>query len=242
MKLTSKPFRDQQRERNRVRRDADRQRKVHRFGFRPGGRGRRQEQTATCGLTVTDLHRRHVAMSYAVPDDAFVWLPKNVQCQLCRTATHGKTPSLLTYGQLHGDHRHLMAVELLVAMLQRMWAARQDVGHRCYVNLVHRDRWGEMYDGREPAGYTFCSCDGEPKWLDARTSYCPPRLAPDRAAWEAYYGMAYEQLPGQADRRWSPSPGTVRRLLATKPADDDPCLCAPGGGDGPHAEWCDGGK
>jgi hypothetical protein len=180
-------------------------RKVHRYGFVPGVSnalrnkvdGPRNIYDAACGKVISDLRRRHLGMPYAVPDDEFTWLPRAVQCETCLAAPWpGNWPPRI---QRSGVRTHRMALEMLFASMQRLWQARLEVGHRCYVSLVPRDMI-DGGDGREAAGYTFCTCDGEPKWLDARTVYSPPRYA-DRPfktdwekAWEAYYGMPYEQL------------------------------------------------
>lgn len=141
-------------------------RKVHRFGFRP--KGGRQQQTAACGETVNRLDGKG---SRAVVDAAFVYLPQAVQCKTCRAAAHACVPSLLTHGHLHGTHEHLMAVELLVAMLQRLWQARLEVGHRCYMSGVHvilSDN-GYAYAVPEAAFYPLgtCAC-GSASWTDPR--------------------------------------------------------------------------
>lgn len=167
-------------------------RKVHRYGFSrrnaygkgPKVNGPRNRLRAACGKLITDIERHHDAMPYAVPDDAFTSLPKSVQCEPCRWAGWPST-TFVPRHERSGTHEHLMAVELLVAMLQRMWQARLEVGHRCYPCP-----WGYCVCGiRLPVkcadcGDTVCVkpwwqhvADTPGKWRDCATSAADAGLA-----------------------------------------------------------------
>lgn len=124
-------------------------RKVHRFGFRGvtmSADARRMEQTSLCGANVNGMNGRG---SRAVPDDSFIKLPRAFQCEAC-LATHwpGNWPPRI---QRSGVRTHRMALEMLFASMQRLWVARLEVGHRCYVALY-------PHPNGTPAGYRRCAC------------------------------------------------------------------------------------